>query len=245
MIGAIQSITEQAGMPPLAIIESPEKPDREEANSSYRLMEYARESCRSFVDSFDAQSESRGPGAPSITQQDLLRATLVFAGAGLDAAAKQLVKDCLQTLAVQDPAVMKEAEKTCSRLIAMQRADAGIRGVADSGVLARILLGGYPQAVLLDMLVEDLIRGSLQSWDALCNIGKHLGVSHNEFGPRKTEVHEAFGVRNIVIHELDADMEQEYRNRISRRRTLMVRLSNILLRVGDGLVHGVDSRLKL
>ena len=61
---------------------------------SWDILKRAHESAASLLASF---SEERDPGAPSDTEQDLLRAMIVFAAAGLDAMLKQLLSDCLNT----------------------------------------------------------------------------------------------------------------------------------------------------
>src|SRR5260221_3103129 len=61
------------------------------------ILKYAREAKSSFEAQCNAsrRSRSKSGGALTHAEQDLLRAMLVFAGAGLDACLKQLVRDAL------------------------------------------------------------------------------------------------------------------------------------------------------
>jgi len=81
------------------------------------ILESARSSTKSFFDAFDKVRQARGAttGAPTDEEQDLLRASLVFAAVGLDSMLKQLVRVAIGRLAQKDPKVQAELETFVQR----------------------------------------------------------------------------------------------------------------------------------
>jgi len=80
----------------------PSRPKSDNCDNAWRVLEYAHETAASFLEIF---SKDRSPGAPSRSNQDLLRAMLVFVSAGLDSMVKHLVKDALPTAIKNDSAI--------------------------------------------------------------------------------------------------------------------------------------------
>src|SRR5437762_13871303 len=78
------------------------------------ILQYAREARRAFQESCDKtrlERQKGGGGALTVAEQDLLRAMLVFAAAGLDSLVKQLIRDALRTLSARDRAVQAELDR--------------------------------------------------------------------------------------------------------------------------------------
>jgi hypothetical protein len=67
------------------------------------VLEYAWRACKALREQCDASRRERRAtgGALTDAEQDLLRAMLVFAAAGLDSLLKQLIRDALHNLAAR------------------------------------------------------------------------------------------------------------------------------------------------
>src|SRR4051794_20034668 len=76
-------------------------PAAPELDKAHQILTYAHGSAKSLLTAFNSLSKQRGRGGPSYEQQDLLRAMLLFAGAGVDACAQQVVRDTLPRLAAE------------------------------------------------------------------------------------------------------------------------------------------------
>ena len=102
------------------------KTEADLASKARTILKHAHESADGFLDSFGAVRQHRGAaqGATRDDEQDLLRACLVFAAAGLDSTLKQLIRDTLPTLVRNDPDVKEGLETFVGRQI---------RGETDSG----------------------------------------------------------------------------------------------------------------
>lgn len=128
-------------------------------------------------------------------ETDLLRAALVFAGAGLDAVLKELVKGSLPLLIHAHPEATKALRQWA------------VRQTNDAPNLVKGWLGTWPttDGKMLADYTESLTKGSLQGTDGLKEVRNALGLAKD---PSLTEAHldklkEFFTVRNEVAHELD------------------------------------------
>lgn len=76
----------------------PERPRSGDCSNAYTILCNSHDTASSFLETFEAVRSARNArGAPTDEEQDLLRACVVFAGAGLDSMVKQLVETrCLQ-----------------------------------------------------------------------------------------------------------------------------------------------------
>lgn len=80
------------------------------------ILAYANVTSRSLLATFRAVRHARGAkGTPTDEEQDLLRAMVVFAGAGLDSMTKQLVGDALPVLVTELPTARDRIEELVSR----------------------------------------------------------------------------------------------------------------------------------
>ena len=77
-----------------------------EVSRARNVLAQAKSSVKHFYQAFDTVRDARkASGPPTVGEQDLVRAALVFAAAGLDSSAKELVKGSIRLLAEIDPTV--------------------------------------------------------------------------------------------------------------------------------------------
>lgn len=201
------------------------------------IVEYAHDTTSSLLSAFQAQRT--GAGAPTHEQQDLLRAMLVFAGAGLDSSVKQLTQDSLPVLVRYDAT---EAREELVKFSVRK-----LRGLEEGGAatrfLVQLLLQADAEATAIDEFVDDLTGGSLQSVDALHKMCGIFSIASPMLKKQIQELRPAFEARNTIIHEMDMDFSAPNRNRRSRRREPMVAWTNNLLEVAERIVDDVDARI--
>ncbi len=199
------------------------------------ILIYARQTAADLLDAFQTVRNAQGSrGTTTDTQQDILRAMLVFATAGLDASVKRLVQDALPILAASS----RDAQSALD--------DFGVRrlkpgGDIDARFLVRLVSAADSRAELIDEFVTDLTRGSLQNVEQLMAVRSALGLRDRGIEQGILGLRESFRIRNQIIHEMDMDLAARNRNRTSRTRANMVRDSNRVLSVAASIVMAVDS----
>lgn len=172
-----------------------------------------------------------------------MRASVVFAAAGLDAVVKELIREAIRALAEHEPDVQKELETF------VQRQLRGDSDEADATVgrkfLASILVSNSPQKRLIDEYILELTGSSLQSVSQLHKAAKALGLAAADVGIRNDELRPIFDARNKMIHELDVNLDKTAarRNQNSRTTDSMKNWSDKLLFVAEELVKGVEKKL--
>jgi hypothetical protein len=209
------------------------------------VLKHARESVDSFFTTYDLARQERGAGqsAPTNTEQDLTRAALVFAAAGLDSAIKELIRGSLRKLAKSDEDVQDGIQSFVkSRL----RKDQDAGGDANNRFLARLLMSPEASDVLIDEYVLFLTGSSLQSANELDKAAKALDVDVTDLKQERNEIKDAFDIRNKIIHELDVRFGagQGQRKRNSRRKNDLEAKANLLLDVGESFITAVEKKLK-
>ena len=210
----------------------PEKVRQPETLRAYAILSSAHASASSFLDAFDGA----GTELDSDTREDLLRAMLIFAGAGLDSMAKQLVRDAMaQVIQLQDGARENLRDFVERRL---RRDDPqAVR------LLAIALTSNQPRAELISELVDELTGGSLQSAEELSRLAAYFDVPTVELIPDFKLLSTIFAVRNQIAHELDADFSQDAGHRRPRERDEMVDYATELFRVAGKLLAAVEARV--
>lgn len=212
-------------------------PDFDETAKARKVLGHARDSVKGFIDAFTAVRTHRGvgQGAPTDEDQDLPRAALVFAAAGLDSCIKHLIKDSLHSLSLFDPKVRTLLDKFVKKVI---RADSPDR-------LASALLSDSPRQDLVDSYIYDLTGSSLQSFDELAKAAGALGVKVDMLIEKKKEITEIFVTRNKIIHELDVKFEAQpgQRERNSRSKSGLETNAKLLLSIADKFVDAVETKL--
>jgi hypothetical protein len=209
------------------------------------ILEYAHLSAVSLLKLLKLSRQSRGQqlGTTTDEEQDLLRAMLVMAGAGLDAMAKQLVRDALPALIANDQAVKSGLEKFIQRQIT-SRMDAP-ELIAGARFLAKTLAAPSPQRQVIDDYVRELTGGSLQAVEELYRICDALGLPTVKSGIEKKQMAAIFEVRNQIIHDFDMDVAGDRRKRIQRRLSDMRSHVDCLFRVAQEILTATNDKLKL
>ncbi len=153
---------------------------------------------REFTKVMD-QKDARGRLRNS--EMDLLRAAIVFAGAGLDATLKELIRCAL-------PAVIAANEQASKRFQAFAKEHLGAgRNVVDFESLADVLTS--PQGAreaLLRSYAHELTGDSLQSTSQVSKVASALGISDQSLRKRigdRSPLDQMFRARQQIVHELD------------------------------------------
>lgn len=208
------------------------------------ILKYTHESAKALLGAYESMRESRGAarGMTTDAEQDVLRAMLVMAAAGLDGMAKQLIRDTLPILVHRYPEVQEGLEKFITRQI---RGDANAPELATgTKFLARVLAAESQQRQVIEEYIRELTGGSLQSVDELMRVAAAFGLKSHQVGIDPNKLKDVFDVRNKIIHELDIDLAGERRKRNIRKQKEMKEATDLVLSIGFQLVSAVDSKLQ-
>jgi hypothetical protein len=215
--------------------------------NAHLIMQHAHAAVTALLAAFDASRTKRRASGGSTThaEQDLLRAMLVFAGAGTDAALKRLIQDTMSRLTAIDPEVRNRLQAFAARRLRdeVTQAPTTARGYQ---LLAQALVSVSPQRILVNAYVEDLIGDSLQSVERAHEAVKALGVvDHVDFDTKALK--QVFADRNKIVHNMDMDLAgakpRSTRHRTSRSRNAIIIAVNQLLQLGGQSVAAVASRM--
>lgn len=218
----------------------PSKPKADKLARAFQVVDYAHASASSLLDAFNAVGKERGRGAPTIAQQDLLRAMLLTVGAGLDSCAKQLIEHVLPVLAATGGPSRDELVTFAVRRL---RKGEETSAALDAKFLVELMLG-RPEENLIKAFIAELTGTSLQSTAQLHRVAAALGVSGDrELKAAINDLQSAFEIRNMIAHEMDINFSKPGRNRTSRGRDNMVAETNKLLSAADLLIAAVDACL--
>jgi hypothetical protein len=221
----------------------------EETVRAAQIFDRAAESAENLFYAFERNKARRGTrnktdqhelnhprGATTDQEQDLLRAMLVMASAGLDATIKQLIKDCLVKLASSNKQVRDGLVKFVERRLNKDSTD-------HSAFLARALVGPLTHRVVMKEYILALTGDSLQSADQVCRAAKALGLEHQKLNIDQVQLQAIFKIRNEIIHEFDINLEGARRKRNSRKAAEMVGYTEEILRLSQRFVVEVDAYL--
>jgi hypothetical protein len=201
---------------------------------AYAILGQAYEACESFHVIFKQLRKDAGRGTTTDAQQDTLRAMLVFACAGLDAAIKQLVRDALQGVINLNPgAEANFTESVKRKLPDVERS---------RDLLATVLTAPNPRQALLERVTSDLIADSLQSFEQLSKVAAAFNIKTSGIAD-VVQLKLAFRVRNEIIHEMDIDF-QANRSRRQRRQADMEAYTRVILEATAYFLEQVDATLK-
>jgi hypothetical protein len=152
-------------------------------------------------------------GRLTAPEEDLLRAGIVFAGAGLDAALKQLIRDTL-------PSLLETNTQAHDKFETFAIGRLGVGEIADTRALARYLTSSDPRARLIEDYVYELTGSSLQSAEEVQKTAGALGIEDAELRKRITGLKKLFIARNQISHELDLQRPEHPGDRQRRTRGL-------------------------
>lgn len=197
----------------------------------------AHDAASSFLDIFEATRETRkAKGTPTDEEQNLLRAMLVFAGAGLDSMIKQLVRDALSLTIDRSRGAEENLKTFISKRLARQN-------TLDPSFLSSVLASRDPRDVLVSELIDDLISQSLQSKEQVLRVASYFDIPSAALAPDLSLLERIFRARNEIVHEMDVDFAQTNRNRRPRRKAEMIRHTTEILRLANAFLIEVDRGL--
>ena len=220
------------------------QPTPKETDRAELVLKQARLSIKHFRAAFDTVRKARkASGPPTAGEQDLIRASLTFAAAGLDSVIKELIKGAIRALAATDPEVQKGLEQYARRQL---RDDTdGAFAKESASFIAKILVSPSPYEQLIENYTLHLTGNSLQSVDQLFMASSALGVKISVINTKSNELREIFDIRNKIIHELDirfgAASGQKARN--SRTKKDLDEKTDLLLDVAKQYIDAVNKKL--
>lgn len=207
-------------------------------------VDHAKSSVRNFSYAFRTVRQNRNAsGAPTDGEQDLFRAAVAFAAAGLDISVKSLIRDSLKTLAEKDDKVAKGFEEYTRRKL---KSDSGILGESEpSRFLAKILVSSSPYERLIEHYIYDLTGSSLQSLDELHKAASALDIDKALLKEKASFLRESFIVRNDIIHELDVnfDTSRGKRSRKSRTKKHLNNCCEVFLLIAEYFIDQVELKI--
>jgi hypothetical protein len=171
-------------------------------------------------------------------EEDLLRAAVVFACAGLDATLKQLIRDALPPLLATNPAAHDKFE-------AFVRSEVSRGENVDAERLARYLVSANPRSRLIEQYIYELTGSSLQSAQEVDRAAGALGIDNSVLRKRIKAMQPIFVARNEISHELDLQEIQKPGDRTRRSRTMKqaTDLAHEALEIAQLLVNEVGDFL--
>jgi hypothetical protein len=174
----------------------PIKPAKAVLLSAHSILERACDSAQAFIDAFATVRRARkAKGTATDHEQDLMRAALIFAAAGLDSMVKQLVRDTLQLVIAKDRGAHSQfTDYVQGRLRRMDGADLRF--------LAEALAADRPAPHLQQELVRELTSSSLQSKDQLLRVAGYFAIPANEISKDLNKLQAVFQARNQIAHEM-------------------------------------------
>lgn len=144
-----------------------------------------------------------GKAGPSThQQQDLYRAMLVFACAGLDVFVKQLVERKIPQLVDRDISAKE-------RFLTYVKKGLNLEDKKILNTLALALIDQSPREVLISEYVSSLSEDSLQSVDELHRVAAASGLDCNVIftNEKRNILRDAFKVRNEIVHAMDINID--------------------------------------
>lgn len=202
-----------------------------------RFLAGAYDAVNGVLTSLDTVCQARGRTRGRLTsnEEDLLRAAIVFAGAGLDATVKQLLRHALPVLL--DGGSPQAAEKLEAFAVSRVGED------ADPRALARYIAASSPRDALIEDYVYALTGSSLQSSEEMSNAAGALGVDDKDLRRDINALKDPFfRARNKVAHELDLSHPERPgdRSRAGRGTTETVNMCHQALNVTQRLINEVS-----
>jgi hypothetical protein len=172
---------------------------------------------------------------PTDEEQDLLRAMLTVAAAGLDSMLKQLIRDALPKIIHREPGATAAFKRFVERKLTSS-------AELNRAFLADILADCDPQQRLIHSLIDDLTGQSLQSTEQLFRAASFFDIASAKLHSSPVHLSRIFGIRNEISHEMDVDFSKPNRSRRPRAREAMVEYTNDLFKIAALLISEVDKK---
>jgi len=185
--------------------------------TAQRFLASAYDSVEAVLETLVTIRELRRTGGGDIrgrltsNEEDLLRAAIVFTGAGLDATLKQLIRDAL-------PVLLETSEQAHEKFETFATERLGAGESAEARVIARYLTSESPRARLIEDYVYFLTGSSLQSTEEVQKVAGALGIEDAPLRKRITDLRKLFVARNEISHELDLQRLERPGDRTRRTR---------------------------
>lgn len=207
------------------------------------IYSYTHTAASSLLLAFDDAKAKRGTPRGVLTdqEQDILRASLVMCCAGLDAAIKQVIRDCIDELLDRDAQVRQGFEKFIRKRISGE-GDV-LELTSGAKFLALVLADRKPRQRLVEEYIKELTGESLQSAEELLRTATALGIDHNALKLEIPKLKDIFHIRNKIIHELDIDLDAPKRKRRVRSQTDLLDNSDHILSVTKKVLEAVDAKI--
>jgi hypothetical protein len=216
----------------------PHDPKHPPCVNAHAILCNAHDAASSFLDIFEmVRTTRKAKGMPTDEEQDLLRAMLVFASAGLDSMVKQLVRDALPSTINRDDGATEMFKEHIERRLSVDER-------LSRKFLANILGDANPRECLMRQLLSDLTADSLQSAEQLLKVASYFNIPSRQISQTPNSLKEVFGVRNEIGHEMDIDFSQPNRSRRPRAKNKMVAYTTELFRVAEAFLSEVDKKLQ-
>ena len=177
-------------------------------------------------------------GRLTSNEEDLLRAAIVFTGAGLDATLKQLIRDTLPNLLDTNTQAHEKFETFAADRL-------GTGDIADTKMIARYLTSARPRDRLIEDYIYALTGSSLQSAQEVQKVTGALGIDDANLRKRVTDLRRLFTARNEISHELDLQRPERQGDRARRTRAVgpTKSLCHEGLEIGQLIVNAVGDIL--
>ncbi|MHB1946946.1 MAG: hypothetical protein ACYCQI_02385 [Gammaproteobacteria bacterium] len=216
--------------------------------NSETIFKFTKESIRNFRNIYKTTQDNKIDPA-NHTDQDLLRAMLIFSCSGLDALIKQLVKDTLKEIILKDQKSIGAKQQFQTFVEKkLKKGSFVIEGseqtLVDQRFLAKILISDQPQLELINFLIKDLIDGSLQSQDELLRAAAFFAITKEQILEDSKTTQEAFKVRNIIIHQMDVDFAALDKSRYVRTDANMIMLTENILTISVNFINAIAEKLR-
>jgi hypothetical protein len=181
----------------VGLCDLPPAPEKSELLSAYSILYRACEAADSFVSAYATVRQARNArGTATDHEQDLMRAALIFAAAGLDSCVKQLVRDTLQIVIAKDDGAHRQFTDYVQAKL--RRLDG-----QDVRFLAEAIAADKPALHVQERLVAELTRASLQSKDQILRVAAYFAIPAAEISSDLGKLREIFQARNQIAHEMD------------------------------------------
>lgn len=181
-------------------------------------------------------------GEPSDQEQDLLRARIALATAGLDSVAKHLCVRAIPYMAKKRHLkTIEQLEELMSQKIAKLLQDKPVK--RDISDFARIILSESPFKKLVEEYAIGSVEGSFQSTDELLRSADLLDITKEFLIAQKININKAFDARNQIIHELDVDPRGDPHKRIQRIESDVIAYCGLMKDVARQMIDHVSKRI--
>lgn len=217
--------------------------NRVELQKAKLILIETREVVNSFFNSYNQlrDDQSENEAALNREEQDLLRAMLVFASAGLDSLVKQLIEDCLVAIVEYDEGAQKQLESFVNTQLKNIALDSN-EIASNSKFLSSVLISSSPRNSVVSHRISDLKSGSMQSKDELLRAAAAFAITPEQICDAPDKLKEVFDVRNEIIHEMDIRFDGSG-HRIERNEDKMVKYANRLLETAENFIAVINGKL--